>query len=75
MHRIKDYKFWKDGSHAMLIYSPEFFYQKLDYIHKNPVKAMIVEYPEDYLFSSARNYAGRTALLDIILETPRLITY
>jgi putative transposase len=62
-------------SHAILIYSPEFFYQKLDYIHKNPVEEMIVEYPEDYLFSSARNYAGRTALLDIIIETPRLITY
>ena len=75
LQRIENYKFWQDGSHAMVIYSPEFFYQKLEYIHNNPVKEMIVEHPEEYLFSSARNYAGRTALLDIIEESSRLITY
>lgn len=75
LNRIKNYKFWQDGNHAILIYCPKIFYQKLNYIHSNPVKEMIVEYPEEYIFSSARNYAGRTALLDIILESPRLITY
>ena len=30
--------------------------QKLDYIHNNPVNAMIVDNPEDYIFSSARTY-------------------
>jgi hypothetical protein len=30
---------------------------KLDYIHNNPVKAGLVENPEDYRFSSARNYS------------------
>ena len=30
---------------------------KLDYIHNNPVKAGIVDSPEKYLFSSARNYS------------------
>jgi hypothetical protein len=33
--------------------------QRLLYIHNNPVVAGIVRYPEDYLFSSAGNYAGR----------------
>ncbi|MCF6367221.1 MAG: hypothetical protein L3J35_13615 [Bacteroidales bacterium] len=32
-------------------------WRKLDFIHQNPVKELIVEHPEDYLFSSARNYA------------------
>jgi hypothetical protein len=39
--------------------------QKLHYIHKNPVKAGIVEKPEDYVFSSARDYLGRKGLFPI----------
>ena len=75
LKRIKQYKVWQDGNHAEVIYSPGFFYNKLNYIHKNPVSAMIVSNEEDYWFSSARNYAERDALLKVILETPKLITY
>jgi len=74
LKRIKKFKFWQDGNHAKLIFSPKVFYQKLEYIHNNPVKAMLVKNPEDYLFSSARNYAGLSSLLDVILETPLLKT-
>ncbi|HPS63208.1 MAG TPA: hypothetical protein PLK82_09100, partial [Bacteroidales bacterium] len=74
LKRITRYKFWKDGNHGILLYSPKIFFQKLNYIHRNPVVAMIVEKPEDYLFSSARNYAGLSALLDVVLETPFLET-
>ncbi|MEO1653807.1 MAG: transposase [Bacteroidota bacterium] len=56
--RIKDYKLWQDGYHAKALLSNAFMQQKLDYIHQNPVEALIVDRPEDYLFSSARNYAG-----------------
>ncbi len=72
LNRIEKYKFWQDGNHAEIIYSPSFFSQKLEYIHQNPVREMIVEKPEDYLFSSARNYAGLDSLLSIVLETPEL---
>jgi len=75
LNRVKNYKLWRDGNHALIIYSPSFFYQKLNYIHNNPVKAMIVEKPEEYLFSSARNYASKEALLDIVIESQRLVTY
>ena len=75
MKRIKNYKIWQDGNQAKIIYTPKFFYEKLEYIHTNPVKEMIVENPEDYLFSSARNYADLRGILDIIVETPKLITY
>jgi REP element-mobilizing transposase RayT len=74
LNRITNFKFWQDGNQARIIYSPDIFYQKLAYIHKNPVKARIVTRPEDYVFSSARNYAGLSALLDIVIETQRLIT-
>jgi putative transposase len=73
--RFEKYKFWQDGNHPEIISNTVQFYQKLNYIHNNPVKEMIVENPEDYLFSSARNYAGRSALLEIVLETPQLRTY
>lgn len=41
--------------------------QKLDYLHNNPVAAGWVDEPEQYLYSSARDYAGIKGLLDIQL--------
>lgn len=35
-------------------------FQRLYYIHQNPVKEGIVRFPEEYLYSSAGNYAGRS---------------
>ncbi len=45
------------------------------YIHDNPVKAGIVEKAEDYLYSSARNYASMDAVLNIEILTFTWITY
>jgi REP element-mobilizing transposase RayT len=63
--RITKYKFWRESNHAVYLETNEMMQQRLDYIHENPVKAMIVENPEEYLFSSARNYAGLDGLLDV----------
>jgi REP element-mobilizing transposase RayT len=60
------YKVWQAGYHAEEIHNYPFMEQKINYIHQNPVKAGIVEKPEDYLYSSARNYAGEEALMDIV---------
>ena len=56
--RGKDYKFWQDGYHAKEIETIGFLEQKLDYVHNNPVESGIVLSPEEYLYSSAKNYAG-----------------
>ena len=40
---------------------------KLNYVHGNPVKAGLVVLPEDYLYSSARDYAGRIGLVKVEL--------
>jgi len=64
---IKNFKFWQDGNEAKEIHSTAFLEQKLDYIHENPVKAEIVEYAHEYLYSSAKNYAGETGLFEIVL--------
>ncbi|MCK5105498.1 MAG: transposase [Cyclobacteriaceae bacterium] len=61
--RGKDYKFWQDGYHAKEIETVQFLRQKLDYIHDNPVEAGIVLSGEEYLFSSAKNYAGLPEIL------------
>ena len=45
----------------------------LKYCQQN--KGLIVEKEEDYLFSSARNYADLDNYLDIELITPKLETY
>ncbi len=66
-HRNKNYQVWQQDNHAIELTDLRRFYQKLYYIHQNPVKAGIVEEPQHYLYSSAQNYAGITGLLDVTL--------
>jgi hypothetical protein len=40
-------------------------HQKLDYIHYNPVEAGFVEKPEEYLYSSARDYYEGKGIIEI----------
>ena len=70
----KIYKVWQDGNHAIDIYSEKVAWQKLNHIHQNPVRAEIVAKPEDYLFSSARDYHGLESLVKVNCLAPRLIT-
>ena len=67
LKKVQQYKVWQNGYHAEHIYSNKFIRQKLDYIHNNPVQDKIVTLPEDYYFSSARNYAGLDNELEVIL--------
>ncbi|MFM2214171.1 MAG: hypothetical protein RL427_1434 [Bacteroidota bacterium] len=67
LSRAQQYKVWQDGYHAELIYSNTFIKQKVNYIHSNPVTEKIVAYPEDYYFSSARNYAGLDGDLEVVM--------
>ena len=54
----KNHKLWKDGYHAKQLENKKIMQQKLDYIHYNPVEAGIVLSPEEYLYSSAKNYSN-----------------
>ncbi|RLD33371.1 MAG: transposase [Bacteroidetes bacterium] len=65
--KIKNYKLWQDGNEAKEIHSTSFLEQELEYIHNNPVRAEIVELPEEYMYSSAKKYADETGLLNVIL--------
>ena len=67
LNRIKDYKFWQDGNHPIICSNHEMLDQKLDYIHNNPVKAMLVHEPHHYMLSSAIDYAGGKGMIDVVL--------
>jgi REP element-mobilizing transposase RayT len=63
--RITKYRFWQDKSHPIELFSNEFINGRMNYIHQNPVRTGFVANAEDYLYSSARNYAGLDSLIQI----------
>jgi len=64
--RNKKYQFWQYGNHAEEIYSINFMWSKLHYIHLNPVRAGLVAKASDYIYSSASNYVIDSGLLEIV---------
>ena len=60
-----DIQFWQEGNHPEEIRTREFFRQKLDYIHNNPVRAGWVDVPEAYRYSSARDFYGIKGLIEL----------
>ena len=54
----KKYEFWQRDSLAIHLYNQEIAYQKLDYIHYNPLAGnwLLVNDPCDYTFSTAKFY-------------------
>ena len=67
-NRVKKYKFWQQTNHAVLLYSNEIIEQRLNYVHENPVRALIVAHAHEYLFSSAADYAEEKGYVDVQVE-------
>ena len=65
--RNSQYQIWTHENHAIVLYSTKFITQKLNYIHENPVRAGLVDYAENYLYSSARNYSKLSSMIKIDL--------
>jgi len=62
------YQFWQQHNHPIELNTNEKLEQRLNYIHQNPVEAGVVRFPEDYIYSSAGNYARLPeTLLNVIL--------
>ncbi len=59
------YQVWQEGFHPQQIVSEEMLHQKIDYLHHNPVRIGVVERPEDWVYSSARDYAGGKGLIEL----------
>ncbi len=63
----ENYQIWTNNNHPEECFNKTFIDTKLFYTHNNPVRAGIVTNAEDYLYSSASNYAGLGGILDVVL--------
>ena len=61
------FRFWRADNKPIELWSKGVIDQKIDYIHNNPVEERLVFKPEDYVYSSAIDYAGENGMLDIIV--------
>jgi hypothetical protein len=64
----RSYQLWQEGSHPEQIQNDEMMWQKLEYIHNNPVVRGYVDEPTHWRYSSARTYAGLTGLFPVQTE-------
>jgi putative transposase len=65
------YRFWqRGGGYDRNMIEPATVHQQIEYIHNNPVRRRLCLQPEDWLWSSAADYAGiRTGPLRIDRES------
>ena len=52
----RTFQFWERNSLSVDLFSQNVFFQKLEYIHQNPVKAGLCKFAEEYQYSSASFY-------------------
>ena len=53
------YSLWQTEKNVLPIFSEGMFMEKVNYIHRNPVRAELCERPEEYQWSSARIWQCR----------------
>ncbi|MFT6019493.1 MAG: putative transposase [Patescibacteria group bacterium] len=63
----RKYQFWQSDNHPIALFTPKVIWQKINYIHMNPVVEGIVLKREEYCYSFANNYAGEEGLLKVEL--------
>ncbi|SRX56123.1 REP-associated tyrosine transposase [Aequorivita sp. CIP111184] len=64
---VNDYQFWRHDNKPIELWSNKVIQEKISYIHNNPVAAGLVFRAEDYVYSSAVDYADEKGLLDNIV--------
>lgn len=68
-HKLdRRFQLWQEGSHPKQIVTDEMMDQKLEYIHNNPVNRGYVDDPLHWRYSSARNYHGLPALIEMTTD-------
>ncbi len=58
--RNKDFQFWQQNNHPIVLDNPDKTQRCLNYIHANPVTANFVSKAEDWVWSSAKSYFENT---------------
>ncbi len=68
--RSSEMQFWTHDNHAIGLDTNQLMDSRLNYIHMNPVQSGSVSEPEDYFYSSARDYSGQKGVdLEAKLKT------
>jgi len=61
-----DEPFWQERYYDFNVYSETKYFEKLRYIHRNPMKRGLCAKPEDWLWSSFRHYStGEEGIVEI----------
>jgi len=64
----REHQLWQEGSHPQMIADEAMMWQKLEYIHNNPVRRGYVDDSNHWRYSSARNYSKLPALVPVIVD-------
>jgi putative transposase len=73
LRRLEKYHLWQNCSSPLRIDNeqPRLLMDRIVHIHENPVREGIVDQPESYLFSSARDYSGIRGLVAVKVVQPQ----
>ena len=63
-----EYQVWQESSKPKQIQNDEMMCQKIEYIQNNPVARGFVDDPLHWRWSSARNYAGQSGLIEVTTD-------
>lgn len=67
----RTFQFWQHDNHTIALWPLPIIWQKLDYIHQNPVRAGMLSDTTHYIYSSASDYfTAKKGLLEIDLIEP-----
>jgi REP element-mobilizing transposase RayT len=64
---VNKFQFWRHDNKPIELWSNKVIAEKINYIHNNPVAEGLIYRPEDYDYSSARDYSGEKGLLNDVI--------
>jgi len=64
---VSQYQFWRHDNKPIELWSKKVIFQKINYLHQNPVEAGLVFRAEDYRYSRVVDYADEKGFLDDIV--------
>jgi REP element-mobilizing transposase RayT len=73
LRRLEKFNLWQNCSSPLRIdqEQPRLLMDRIIHVHENPVREAIVDQPEAYLFSSARDYVGIRGLVEVKVVQPQ----
>ena len=64
---INKYQFWRHNNKPIELWSNKVIDEKINHIHNNPAEEGLVYNPEEYIYSSAKDYSGEIGMLDGVI--------